>query len=91
MGFKLLARSYFLSGATTELLLGYASQYWYQRARETSGQRVPRIVIAAVCSRGRRRSVARHQLHVQCIDAALRYGRLEMQFRVQYRHVEAAE
>ena len=32
MGFQFLARSYFVSGATTEMILAYASQYWYQRS-----------------------------------------------------------
>jgi aminoglycoside phosphotransferase (APT) family kinase protein len=31
VGFQLLARSYFLSGATSAMILAYASQYWYQR------------------------------------------------------------
>ncbi len=35
MGFQLLARSYFVSGLTTEMILAYASQYWYQRSELT--------------------------------------------------------
>ena len=34
VGFQLLARSYFLSGMTNEMILAYASQYWYQRCEQ---------------------------------------------------------
>lgn len=34
VGFQLLARSYFLSGLTSEMILAYASQYWYQRCEQ---------------------------------------------------------
>jgi aminoglycoside phosphotransferase (APT) family kinase protein len=43
MGFQLLARSYFLSGLTTEMILAYASQYWYQRSEHTLHEMVDMV------------------------------------------------
>lgn len=43
VGFQLLARSYFLSGFTNEMILAYASQYWYQRCEQDLHQVVDMV------------------------------------------------